>query len=64
MKLAIGFRFGGTGSTITIIFSGFLIPTKDMRPYFGWLHYLSPINYAYESVRTPLKLVLSHKSVN
>ncbi|KAI9688918.1 MAG: hypothetical protein M1822_001275 [Bathelium mastoideum] len=44
------FRFGGTGSTITILFSGFLVPTKDMRPYFGWLHYLSPINYAYESV--------------
>lgn len=48
-----GFRFGGTGSTITILFSGFLVPTKDMRPYFGWLHYLSPINYAYESVSTP-----------
>ncbi|KAF2638892.1 hypothetical protein P280DRAFT_519746 [Massarina eburnea CBS 473.64] len=44
------FRFGGTGSTITILFSGFLVPTKDMRPYFGWFHYLSPINYAYESV--------------
>lgn len=64
MKLGIGFRFGGTGSTITILFSGFLVPTKDMRPYFGWLHYLSPINYAYESVRTPLEKALSHKSVS
>ncbi|WEW56954.1 ATP-binding cassette transporter snq2 [Emydomyces testavorans] len=45
-----GFRFGGTASTITILFSGFLVPTKDMRPYFGWLHYVSPVNYAYESV--------------
>lgn len=64
MNFGIGFRFGGTGSTITILFSGFLVPTKDMRPYFGWLHYLSPINYAYESVRTPVKNALSHKSVN
>ncbi|PVH93264.1 hypothetical protein DM02DRAFT_241565 [Periconia macrospinosa] len=44
------FRFGGTGSTITILFSGFLVRTKDMKPYFGWLQYLSPMGYAYESV--------------
>ncbi|KAJ5167595.1 uncharacterized protein N7482_003189 [Penicillium canariense] len=44
------FRFGGTGSTITILFSAFLVTTNDMRPSFGRLHYLSPINYVYESV--------------
>lgn len=48
--LRLGFRYGGTASTITIFFAGFLIPVNDMRPYFGWLHYVSPIKYAFDSV--------------
>jgi ABC-type multidrug transport system permease subunit len=48
--LRLGFRYGGSASTITIFVAGFLIPVNDMRPYFGWLHYVSPIKYAFESV--------------
>ena len=44
------FRYGGTASTITVIFCGYLIPAPEMRPYFGWLHWISPLYYAYEAL--------------
>ncbi|THU83339.1 putative ABC multidrug transporter [Dendrothele bispora CBS 962.96] len=33
-----------------IIYTGFTIPTRDMKPWFRWLNYLDPIAYAFESL--------------
>lgn len=33
---------------ILIIYTGFVVPVPYMHPWFGWLHYLNPIYYAFE----------------
>lgn len=33
-----------------IIYTGFTIPTSNMKPWFRWLNYLNPIAYAFESL--------------
>lgn len=45
-----GFRYGGTACIVCILFAGFLIPPESIRPYFGWLHWINPMFYAYENV--------------
>lgn len=35
---------------VIIIYTGFTIPTRDMRPWFRWLNYLNPVAYAFESI--------------
>lgn len=44
------FRYGGFSCTVLLLFAGFLIPAKDMRPYFGWLHWINPMYYAFENL--------------
>ncbi|OCL05443.1 hypothetical protein AOQ84DRAFT_390869 [Glonium stellatum] len=46
------FRYGGFSCTVLLLFAGFLIPAKDMRPYFGWLHWINPMYYAFENLFT------------
>ncbi|KAJ5949948.1 hypothetical protein N7454_001532 [Penicillium verhagenii] len=31
-----------------VVYSGFIIPVPYMHPWFGWIHYLNPIYYAFE----------------
>lgn len=33
-----------------IIYTGFTIPQRDMRPWFKWISYINPIQYAFESL--------------
>lgn len=33
---------------ILVIYTGFVVPVPYMHPWFGWLHYLNPIYYAFE----------------
>ncbi|KAK2748770.1 ABC multidrug transporter mdr3 [Myotisia sp. PD_48] len=33
-----------------IIYTGFTIPIREMRPWFKWINYLNPIQYAFESL--------------
>ncbi|EAS36064.3 pleiotropic drug resistance family protein [Coccidioides immitis RS] len=33
-----------------VIYTGFTIPVRDMRPWFKWISYLNPIQYAFESL--------------
>lgn len=33
-----------------IIYAGFVIPAKYMHPWLGWLKWINPISYAYESL--------------
>ncbi|KAF9890970.1 hypothetical protein FE257_005227 [Aspergillus nanangensis] len=31
-----------------VIYTGFVVPVPYMHPWFGWIHYLNPIYYAFE----------------
>ncbi|KAL0567295.1 Multidrug resistance protein [Marasmius crinis-equi] len=33
-----------------IIYTGFVIPTRDMHPWFRWINYIDPIAYVFESM--------------
>lgn len=33
-----------------VIYTGFTIPVRSMRPWFKWISYLNPIQYAFESL--------------
>jgi ATP-binding cassette subfamily G (WHITE) protein 2 (PDR) len=33
-----------------IIYTGFAIPTSNMKPWFRWMNYLNPVAYAFESL--------------
>ncbi|KAK4183910.1 ABC transporter CDR4 [Podospora australis] len=33
-----------------IIYAGFVIPTRYMHPWLGWIRWINPIGYAYESL--------------
>lgn len=33
-----------------VIYTGFVIPSRDMVPWLRWIHYLNPIGYAFESI--------------
>ncbi|KAF2171433.1 hypothetical protein M409DRAFT_63711 [Zasmidium cellare ATCC 36951] len=37
-------------SLALVIYTGFAIPTKYMRPWFRWLNYLNPVGYAFEAL--------------
>ena len=42
-----------------VIYTGFVIPTRDMKPWFRWLNYLNPIAYAFEGTFLPNSSALS-----
>jgi ATP-binding cassette subfamily G (WHITE) protein 2 (PDR) len=33
-----------------VIYTGFVIPTRDMKPWFRWINYINPIAYAFEAL--------------
>ena len=33
-----------------VIYTGFTIPQRDMRPWFKWISYINPIQYSFESI--------------
>ena len=33
-----------------IIYTGFAIPTRDMKPWFRWINYLDPVAYGFEAL--------------
>ncbi|KGO47179.1 CDR ABC transporter [Penicillium expansum] len=52
MTRAIGQAMALAGIVIICIavFTGFTLPQFDMPPWFGWIRWLNPIFYAYESI--------------
>ncbi|KAI4251098.1 MAG: hypothetical protein LQ352_005065 [Teloschistes flavicans] len=44
------FRYGGTATTVCVLFAGFLIPPVSMPNIFGWIHYFNPTYYAFENL--------------
>ncbi|OGE51153.1 hypothetical protein PENARI_c014G01283 [Penicillium arizonense] len=48
-------RFAGIGLNLLIIYVGYVIPKQNLISdsiWFGWLFYVNPISYSYESVLT------------
>ena len=48
-------RFSGTALNLLIVYTGYVIPKPQLTndyPWFGFLYYLNPISYAFESVLT------------
>ncbi|KAL9601178.1 MAG: hypothetical protein Q9219_002678 [cf. Caloplaca sp. 3 TL-2023] len=37
-------------SLALVIYTGFTIPTKDMKPWFRWINHINPVGYAFESL--------------
>ena len=35
---------------LLVIYTGFILPTRDMQGWLRWINYLNPIGYAYESL--------------
>lgn len=35
---------------LLIIYTGFILPTRDMKGWLRWVNYLDPVAYAYESL--------------
>ncbi|GAA95733.1 uncharacterized protein L969DRAFT_92858 [Mixia osmundae IAM 14324] len=43
-------RYCGIFLNLAVVYAGYFIPMRSMRPWLKWLHYIDPIHYAYESV--------------
>jgi ATP-binding cassette subfamily G (WHITE) protein 2 (PDR) len=41
-----------------IIYTGFAIPTGNMRPWFRWINYLDPVAYGFEALMVNEVLIL------
>ncbi|KAA8915340.1 hypothetical protein TRICI_002524 [Trichomonascus ciferrii] len=42
----------GIVNSAFIIYAGYMIPTFSMHPWFRWINYINPLNYAFESMVT------------
>lgn len=47
---SVGFRYGGTASTVCNLFCGYLLPVRNMSGWIEWLHKIDPVYYAFENV--------------
>ena len=48
-------RFSGTALNLLIIYTGYIIPKRQVLSrsiWFGWLYYINPLTYAFEAVLT------------
>ena len=41
---------GGVAVSILAIYTGYMIATPDMHPWFRWLNYINPLAYGFESI--------------
>ncbi|KAF1813415.1 putative ABC transporter [Eremomyces bilateralis CBS 781.70] len=49
-SLDIATRITGVAIQIFVVYTGYLIPKTKMRPWFKWLIWVNPIQYAYEGM--------------
>lgn len=40
----------GVGVLAIVIYTGYVIPTDQMHPWFKWIHYLNPVYYTFEAL--------------
>jgi ATP-binding cassette subfamily G (WHITE) protein 2 (SNQ2) len=43
-------RITGVAIQILIVYTGYLIPPKAMHPWFSWLRWINPVQYAFEGL--------------
>ena len=43
-------RITGVAIQALIVYTGYLIPTRKMRPWFKWLIWINPVQYGYEAL--------------
>ena len=49
-SLDVASRFTGVSVQILVVYTGYLIPPSKMRPWFGWLKWVNPIQYGFEAL--------------
>jgi ABC-type multidrug transport system ATPase subunit/ABC-type multidrug transport system permease subunit len=49
-SLDIATRFTGFAIQALIVYTGYLIPIKKMRPWLSWLRWINPIQYGFEAL--------------
>ncbi|KAI9813011.1 MAG: hypothetical protein M1826_002568 [Phylliscum demangeonii] len=49
-SLDVATRLTGISIQALVVYTGYLIPTRKMRPWFKWLIYINPIAYGYEAL--------------
>ena len=49
-SLDIASRFTGLAIQIMIIYTGYLIPPRQMHPWFSWLRWINPLQYSFEAL--------------
>ena len=43
-------RVTGVAIQILVVYSGYIIPPAKMRPWFGWLRWINPVQYGFEAL--------------
>ncbi|KAI9733554.1 MAG: hypothetical protein M1834_003155 [Cirrosporium novae-zelandiae] len=43
-------ELAGTGLSILVMYTGFIIPKPSMHPWLSWLYWLNPMHYGYEAL--------------
>lgn len=46
--LDLASRFTGVAIQILIVYTGYLIPPRQMHPWFSWLRWINPLQYSFE----------------
>lgn len=49
-SLDVATRFTGVAIQALVVYTGYLIPTKKMRPWLGWLRWINPVQYGFEAL--------------
>ena len=49
-SLDVATRFTGVSIQILVVYTGYLIPAGKQHPWFHWLSYINPIQYAFEAL--------------
>jgi ATP-binding cassette subfamily G (WHITE) protein 2 (SNQ2) len=49
-SLDVATRFTGVTIQALVVYTGYLIPPKTMRPWLSWLRWINPVQYAFEAL--------------
>lgn len=49
-SLDVATRITGVAIQILVVYTGYLIPPRKMHPWFSWLRWINPVQYAFEAL--------------
>ncbi|KAF2139372.1 uncharacterized protein K452DRAFT_275615 [Aplosporella prunicola CBS 121167] len=49
-SLDVATRITGVAIQALVVYSGYLIPTKKMHPWFSWIRWINPVQYGFEGL--------------